>query len=154
MLFAGEKCLYPFWFTRGSVVGWGTTLEAGRPRVRSRWDHYNFSIDLILPAAPCIAFDSASNINQYHESSCGKGRPVPKADNLTDSLDSVGDSTSHQLMGLHNLFTVAFCANTPVCSNNATEWFVRYAAGTTVCSFLAWLWRKKLQVKWTLASPV
>jgi hypothetical protein len=34
---------------RGSVIGWGTMLQAGRSRVRvaMRW---NFSIDLILPA--------------------------------------------------------------------------------------------------------
>jgi hypothetical protein len=38
---------------RGSVVGWGTVLQAGRSRVfKSRWGHWIlFSTDLILPAA-------------------------------------------------------------------------------------------------------
>jgi hypothetical protein len=36
---------------RGSVVGWGTTLQAGRSRVRIPTRSLDFSIDLILPAA-------------------------------------------------------------------------------------------------------
>jgi hypothetical protein len=35
----------------GSVVGWGTMLQAGRSRVRIPMRTLNFSIDLILPAA-------------------------------------------------------------------------------------------------------
>jgi hypothetical protein len=36
---------------RGSVVGWGTLLQAGRSRVRVPMRALDFSIDLILPAA-------------------------------------------------------------------------------------------------------
>jgi hypothetical protein len=36
---------------RGSVLGWGTILQAGRSRVRSPMKSSDFSIDLILPAA-------------------------------------------------------------------------------------------------------
>jgi hypothetical protein len=41
-------------------------------------------IDIIIPAALCPGVDSASNRNEYHESSWeGKGRLARKADNLT-----------------------------------------------------------------------
>jgi hypothetical protein len=36
---------------RGWVVGWGTTLQAGRSRVRFPMRLLDFSIDIILPAA-------------------------------------------------------------------------------------------------------
>jgi hypothetical protein len=36
---------------RGSVVGWGTTLQAGRSRVRFPMSSLHFWIDLIIPAA-------------------------------------------------------------------------------------------------------
>jgi hypothetical protein len=42
----------------------------------------NFSIDLILPASLWPGVDSASNRNEYQESSWAKGRPARKADNL------------------------------------------------------------------------
>jgi hypothetical protein len=35
----------------GSIVGWGTMLQAGRSQVRIPMRTFNFSIDLILPAA-------------------------------------------------------------------------------------------------------
>jgi hypothetical protein len=59
----------------GSVVGWGTTLQAGRSRVRFPIRWLDFSIDLIIPAAvrkwvPRIFLG-------------GKGRQVRGADNLT-----------------------------------------------------------------------
>jgi hypothetical protein len=38
-------------YARGSVVGRGTTLQAGRSRVRFPMRSLDFSIDLILPAA-------------------------------------------------------------------------------------------------------
>jgi hypothetical protein len=36
---------------RGSVVGWGTMLQAGKSRVRFLMMSLNFSVELILPAA-------------------------------------------------------------------------------------------------------
>jgi hypothetical protein len=38
---------------RGSVVGWGTMLHAGKSRVRIPMRSLDFPIDLILPAALC-----------------------------------------------------------------------------------------------------
>jgi hypothetical protein len=50
----------------------------------------NFSIDLILPAAHCgLGVDSASNRNEYQESSWGKGRKASKADNLTTICEPI-----------------------------------------------------------------
>jgi hypothetical protein len=55
---------------RGSVVDYGTMLQAGRSwgRVQMRWI---FLIDLIVPAAYGPGVDSASNRNEYQEYSRG-----------------------------------------------------------------------------------
>jgi hypothetical protein len=69
-----------YYYSSGSVVGWGTMLQARRSQVRvpMRWNfsssqpHYGPGVD------------SASNRNEYQEPSWGsKGRPARKADNLT-----------------------------------------------------------------------
>jgi hypothetical protein len=39
------------WGERGSVIGWGTMLQAGRSRVWFPTKSLDFSMDLILPAA-------------------------------------------------------------------------------------------------------
>jgi hypothetical protein len=54
----------------GSVVGQGTMLQAGRSQVRvpMRWI---FSVYLTLPATLWPGVDSASNRNEYQESSWG-----------------------------------------------------------------------------------
>jgi hypothetical protein len=56
---------------RGSVVGWGTILQAGRSRVQFPMRLLDFSIHLILPAAHGPGVDSASNRNEYQESFWG-----------------------------------------------------------------------------------
>jgi hypothetical protein len=72
---------------RGSVLGWGTLLQAGRSRVRFQM-RCTFPIDLFLPAALWPGVDSASNRNEYQESSWGvkAGRRV----RLTTLPPSVG----------------------------------------------------------------
>jgi len=42
---------YDLWGERGSAVGWGTALQAGRLRVRFPMVSLEFFIDVILPAA-------------------------------------------------------------------------------------------------------
>jgi hypothetical protein len=53
-----------------SVVCWAM-LQAGRPRVRFSMTSLSFSIDLILPWHYDPGVDSASNRNEYQESSWG-----------------------------------------------------------------------------------
>jgi hypothetical protein len=75
---------------RGSVIGWGTMLQAGR----SLW--------------PWV--DSASNINEYRESA-GRGAGGDRSVGLTTlppsvnqlSRENVGASTSDYTTGLHGL---------------------------------------------------
>jgi hypothetical protein len=58
-------------------------LQAGRSRVRVPMRSFDFSIDLVLPAALCPGVDSACNRNEYQNVPGGKGRPARRADNLT-----------------------------------------------------------------------
>jgi hypothetical protein len=90
---------------RGSLVGRGTMLKAGKSRVRvpMRWNfssfqsHYGHGVD------------SAPNRNEYHESSWGvKGGWRVRLTTLPPSVsrlsrENVGASTSHNPMGLHGL---------------------------------------------------
>jgi hypothetical protein len=46
-------------------------LQAGRSQLRFPMRSLDFSIDLIFPAAYGPEVDSASNRNEYHESSLG-----------------------------------------------------------------------------------
>jgi hypothetical protein len=57
-------------------------LQAGMSVVRFRVWSLDFSIEINL-TPPGPGADSASVKNEYQESSCGKWRPAPKADNLT-----------------------------------------------------------------------
>jgi hypothetical protein len=55
----------------GSIVGWGTMLQAGRSRVRFPMSLLEFIIDLILPATLCPWVGSVSKRNEYQKYSCG-----------------------------------------------------------------------------------
>jgi hypothetical protein len=81
-------------------------LQDGRSRVRvpMSWNFSSFQPHY----GP--GFDSASNRNEYQESSLGgKGRPSLKSDNLTSiCLEKVGASTSHNPMDIHDLLQGSF----------------------------------------------
>jgi hypothetical protein len=96
------------WGSRGSVVGWGTMLQAGRSqdRVSMRWI---FSIYLILPGTLWPWGHSASNRNEYQESSWGvKGGQRIRLTTSSPSVSrwlsrqNVGASTSQNPVGLHD----------------------------------------------------
>jgi hypothetical protein len=55
------------------IVGWGTMLEDGKSRVRFPMRPLDFSIDLIFQPQYGPGVDSASNRNEYQESSWGGG---------------------------------------------------------------------------------
>ena len=56
---------------RGSTVGWGTALPAGRSRPRFPMGSLKLFIELIIPPHYDPGFDSACNRSEYHRSSLG-----------------------------------------------------------------------------------
>jgi hypothetical protein len=69
---------------RGSVVGWGTILQAGRSRIRFPMKSLDFSINVILPART-MALGSTQPIREMSTRNPpgGKGGPVRKTNKLT-----------------------------------------------------------------------
>jgi hypothetical protein len=72
------------WGTRGSVVGWGTVLQAGRSRVRFRMRSLDF-FNLPNPFSSTMTLGSAQALTEMSTRIFleGKRRPARKADNLT-----------------------------------------------------------------------
>jgi hypothetical protein len=64
--------------TSGSVVGWGTMLQAGRSRLQVPMR----SLDSFFRPHYGPGVNSASNRNEYQEYSWGKGRPARRAGNF------------------------------------------------------------------------
>jgi hypothetical protein len=74
---------YTYRGVRGSVVGWGTTLQAGRSRDRipNEVDFFN----LFNPSSRTMALGSTQPLTEMSTRNIlgGEGRPARKADNFT-----------------------------------------------------------------------
>jgi hypothetical protein len=80
---------YTYTWTRGSVVGWGTMLQAGRSRDRipMRWILFNWS----NPSSRTMTLGSTQSLTEKSTRNLpgGKGRPARKADNFTAICESI-----------------------------------------------------------------
>jgi hypothetical protein len=68
----------------GSVVGWGTMLQAGRSRIRIPGEVIGF-FNWPNPSSRTVALGSTQPLTEMSTRDLpgGKGRPALKADNLT-----------------------------------------------------------------------
>jgi hypothetical protein len=103
---------------RGSVVRWGTTLQAGRSRDRIP-DEVDF-FNLPNPSSRSTALRSTQPLTEMSTRNIpgGEGRPALKAGNLTAICEpivykNVGASTSHSPMGLTASYRDAFTSTFP-----------------------------------------
>jgi hypothetical protein len=90
---------------RGSVVSWGTMLQARRLQVRFPMRLLDF-FNLPNPSSRIMALGSTQPLTEMSIRNLpgGKGRSAHKAGNLTAICEPlVGASTSHNSMGLHGL---------------------------------------------------
>jgi hypothetical protein len=69
---------------RGVAVGWGTALQAARSWFRSPLGSLEFFIDIIRPAAVCMALGSTQPLTEMSTRSIsfGEKRTMLRADNL------------------------------------------------------------------------
>jgi hypothetical protein len=111
----------PAWFpytthwilARDSVVGWGTMLQAGRSRVRFPMRSLDFSITYSFQPHYGPGIDSASNRNEYQESSWGWSVAgawgwQPHLHLWADCQENVGASTSHNLWAFTDCYRDSF----------------------------------------------
>jgi hypothetical protein len=91
---------------RGSVVGWGTILQAGmsRDRIPMRWIYFNWP----NPSSRTMALGSTQPLTEMSVRNLpgGTRRPARKADNRhlwANCLEYVGASTSDTPTGPHGL---------------------------------------------------
>jgi hypothetical protein len=70
-------------YSRGSVIGWSNMLQEGRG-FDSRWGHWIF-FNVLNPSSRTMALGSTQLLIEMsiRNISGGKGRPAPKANNLT-----------------------------------------------------------------------
>jgi hypothetical protein len=130
MIFINKYFLFMVVGAHGSVVGWGTMLQAHRSRVRVA--HYG------------PRFDSASNRNEYQESSWGikGGRRVrlttlpPTVSRL--SRENVGASTSQTLWAFAACYRDSFTFDFFTFTVGSVSGVKRFTSG---CQTFRW-WRR------------
>jgi hypothetical protein len=107
----------------GSIVDWGTILEAGRLRVRDSMMSMLFFI--YLSTYPGVYSAEMSTGRRKQMSLWSKARPARKTDNFTDIchdwLDKVGSSTSQNPIGLDGLLIASFLFLIPTELHSATN---------------------------------
>jgi hypothetical protein len=123
---------------RGSVVGWGTLLQAGRSRDRIP-DEVDF-FNLPNPSSRTMALGSTQPLTEMSTRNLpgGKGRPARKADNLTKMCEpiaykNVEAPTSHSPIGLHGPLQ-GYLLPLPLYQDPESRWASGSMAAARYCS--------------------